>query len=81
MSGDMAYNLAGLGASPGWISKSPKPGASALRLVSKHMAITKKRKLFPACYPIGRTSKIIPESELILDLPRIPYCKIVVNFA
>jgi hypothetical protein len=26
------YGLAGLGASPGWFSKSPKPGASALRL-------------------------------------------------
>jgi hypothetical protein len=77
MSGDMAYILA----NPGWISKSPKPGASALRLVSKHMAITKKRKLIPACYPIGRTSKIIPESELILDLPRIPYCKISIDFA
>jgi hypothetical protein len=77
MSGDMAYILV----SPGWFSKSPKPRASALRLVSNRTAIPKKRKLIPACYPFGRTSKIIPESELILDLPRIPYCKIAVDFA
>ena len=31
--------LAGLGASPGWISKSPKPGASALRLDSDAEAV------------------------------------------
>ena len=30
----MGLNLAGLGASPGWISKSLKPWASALRLDS-----------------------------------------------
>jgi len=54
-------SLAGLNASPGWFCKSPKPGASALRLVSNRAAITEKR--------------------MILDLPRIPYCKIVVNFA